>query len=103
VIAVTSALLLLVYRGDADRRAVVVSGVVALLVQLAAFAIAFAMARTNVMAGWGLGSIVRLVALAVYALLLVPSFALPLNAALVSLALFLFLSTLIEPFFLKTT
>jgi hypothetical protein len=101
VIVATAVILLLVYRGAAERQAVMVSALVALVVQMGAFAIALALAPTNVMAGWGLGAVVRLVALAVYALLVVPQVGLPLAAALVSLFLFLFLSTLIEPFFLK--
>jgi hypothetical protein len=101
VVAATLAVLLVVYRGAADRRAVAVSAIVAVVVQMGAFTAALALARTNVMAGWGLGAVVRLVALALYALVFVPPLGLPLSAALISLALFLFLSTLIEPFFLK--
>ena len=68
---------------------------------MAAFATAVALVRDNLMAGWGAGVALRLVALAVYALVAVPRLGLPLTAALVSVALYLFLSTLVEPFFLK--
>jgi hypothetical protein len=101
VIVATAGILLLVYRDAAERQAVMLSALVALVVQIGAFAVAVAMAPANVMAGWGLGAVVRLVALAAYALIVVPQVGLPLAAALVSLFLFLFLSTLIEPFFLK--
>ena len=94
-------ILLLVYRDGAERQAVLVSAVVAFAVQMGAFTAAYAMAGTNIMAGWGLGAIIRLLALAVYALVVVPPIGLPLSPALISLFLFLFLSTLVEPFFLK--
>ena len=47
--------------------------------------------------GWGIGATLRLLALTVYALLVAPSLGLPRASALVSLAIFLFLSMLIEP------
>jgi hypothetical protein len=102
VIAVAAAILWLLYVAPNERRAVVIGALVAFAVQVAAFAVALTLARSNVMAGWGLGIVVRFVALAAYALLAVPRLGLPMMAALVSLALFFFLSTLIEPFFLKT-
>ncbi len=101
VIVGTGLLLLLVFRQPDDQRALLVGAVVALAVQLGAYAVARSMARENAMAGWGLGVVVRLVSFAVYALVIVPRLDLPLTAALVSTALYLFLSTLIEPFFLK--
>ncbi len=101
IIAGTGLLLTLAFRQPADRHALVVGGIVALAVQIGAFAAARSMARENVIAGWGLGVVVRLVSFAVFALVVVPWLGLPLTAALVSTALYLFLSTLIEPFFLK--
>jgi hypothetical protein len=101
LMAATGLLLMLVFRKPDDRRALVVGAVVALAVQLGAYTVARRMARENAMAGWGLGVVVRLLSFAVYALVIVPRLDLPLTAALVSTALYLFLSTLIEPFFLK--
>ncbi|HVE77413.1 MAG TPA: hypothetical protein VNA89_01010 [Gemmatimonadaceae bacterium] len=98
--AAAFALLTLGYESDADRRALAVSAGVAYVVQLFTFAVVRLLARTNVIAGWGLGAALRLVTLAVYALVIVQAFALPISAALVSLAVFLFLSTLIEPLLL---
>jgi hypothetical protein len=49
------------------------------------------------MVGWGLGALLRLITLAVYALVFVNALALPATAALISLATFFFLSTLVEP------
>jgi hypothetical protein len=94
-------LLGLIYAAPAERRALAVSAAVAYVVQLFAFAVARMMATTNVLAGWGVGVAMRLATLAVYALVIVEAFGLVPGAALFSLALFLFLSTLIEPPLLK--
>ena len=74
----------------------------AFIVQLIAFLIARAMARrNNVMAGWGIGILLRFAALFLFALVAVPRLGLPVSASLLGLAAFLFVSTLIEPLFLK--
>ncbi len=94
-------LLSLLYRAPAERRAIWVSAAVAVVVQLFGFAVARLVARTNVIAGWGLGALLRIVTLVVYALVIVNAFGLPSAAALVSLATFFFLSTLVEPLLLN--
>ena len=101
VIAVAGGVLAFVY-GDADeRRAIVISGVVAFVVQLVSFAILQLTAEKNLIAGWGLGAIIRFLVFVVYALVIVKSLGLPSSAALISMAVFLFASTLVEPLFLK--
>lgn len=82
-------------------RAIRISAIVAYLVQLFAFAVAKGMAKENVIAGWGIGVLMRLVTLGVYALALVKAFGLPQGPALLSLAAFLFVSTIVEPVLLK--
>ena len=84
-----------------DRGAIVTSGWIALVVQLIAFAIARLTLRHNVIAGWGLGALLRFVVLAVYAFLMVEALGLPMVAAVVSLAVFFFVSTLVEPLLLN--
>jgi hypothetical protein len=101
VIGATFVLLWFVFGSPNDRRAVALGAGVSFVVQLAAFGAALSLADTNIMAGWGLGVAVRILALAVYAFVAVPQLGLPATAALVSVALYLFLSTLVEPFFLK--
>ena len=96
------ALLVLVFPGDEVRRALITSAAVALVVQLVAFAVARAMAQRNVIAGWGIGVALRFGALGVLALVAAPGLGLPLTASLLGLAVFLFVSTLIEPLFLKS-
>lgn len=94
-------LLGLVWRTGAEQHAILVSAVVAYFVQLLAFSIARLVARTNVIAGWGLGALLRFATLAVYAFIIIDAFALPSAAALVSLVAFFFLSTLVEPLLLN--
>ena len=89
-----------IYAGAGERQAVLVSALVALVVQLIAFTFARLLAaKGNGIAGWGMGAVLC------FATLLVVGFVsralgLPSNAALVSLATFFFLTELIEPPFL---
>jgi hypothetical protein len=101
-VAGVGAVLYFVFRDPGERRALAIGAAVAVVVQLAAFAVARAFVRRNAMAGWGLGIAVRFVAFALWALLLVGWLGLPGSAALLGMACYLFVTTLIEPFFLKT-
>jgi hypothetical protein len=95
-------ILVLVFTEDMVQRALGISAAVAFLVQMVAFFIARSFARRkNVIAGWGIGVALRFVALAIFALVAAPRLGLPLAASLLGLATFLFVSTLIEPIFLK--
>jgi hypothetical protein len=85
----------------ADAHAIVVSAVIAYVVQLVSFAVARQWAATNVIAGWGLGMLLRFFVLAMYALIGAKVVGLQLTPALVSLAVFFFVSTLAEPVLLK--
>ncbi len=100
-IVVAGWLLTLGFSGPGDAAAIRLSALVGIVVQLAAFALTSALARRHLVAGWALGSLLRFVTLVVYALLALQVLALPPVAALVSLAVFLFISTLIEPLFLR--
>lgn len=85
------------------RQALSVTAALAFLVQMVAFQIARMWARKqNVIAGWGIGIMLRFGVLVIFALVAAPRFGLPLSASLLGLATFLFVSTLIEPLFLKT-
>lgn len=90
-----------VYPGPQALRAILVSAVVAFVVQVLSFALARRTAATNPFAGYGLGVLLRFVTLGVYALVFVPRLALPSMPALLSLATFFFVSTLVEPPLLK--
>jgi hypothetical protein len=86
-----------IYPGALARQAVLVSAVVALVVQLLAFAIARLLAaKGNAIAGWGVGAMICFAALIVYGFVC-RTLGLPTDAALLSLATFFFLTELIEP------
>jgi hypothetical protein len=97
LIAITGWILSLVYKTAADRHAILVSAVIAVVVQLAAFGLVELMRRSNAMlAGWGMGIALRMISLILYALVFTKALGLPLNAALMSFAVFLFVSMLLE-------
>ncbi|HYV97259.1 MAG TPA: hypothetical protein VE967_07410 [Gemmatimonadaceae bacterium] len=83
-----------------EVQSVVMSGGIAFTVQLLTFGILRWFAPTNLMAGYGMGMIVRFLTLIFHGFIGVRILGLPMGAALLSLAAFLFLSTLIEPFFM---
>lgn len=83
-------------------RAVWSSAVIALGVQLVAFAIARPFVATNPIAGWGLGSLLRFAVVMVHALAGIRALGLESGPALVSLVGFLFVTMLVEPLFLRT-
>ena len=102
IIAAAAGVLVLIYHGADERRAILLSAIAAFVTQGVAFGIVQAVAKKNVIAGWGLGAIFRFVMFGVWALVLAKSLGLPSTAAMVSMAVFLFSSTLVEPLFLKT-
>jgi hypothetical protein len=88
--------LTLAFSTPADRKAIEVSATIAFVLQFVSFALLRAM-RRKAMVARGIGALARLVALVVYALVVVRGGPLPPNAALISFVVFLFLTTLIEP------
>lgn len=100
-IVVAALVFMMVYGGAAERRAVLISAVVALVVQGIACAVARLMAADgNGIAGWTLGAVICLGALFAFGFV-GRALGLPSNAALLSLATFFFLTELIEPPFLN--
>jgi hypothetical protein len=102
LVAAAAWVLTIAFPTAADLHAIVVSAGIAYVVQLFSFVIARAWAATNVVAGWGLGMLLRFAVLALYALVFARALGLPLTSALVSLAAFFFVSTLLEPVLLKS-
>lgn len=88
------------FTGSAGHRAILVSAGLAIAVQLVTYTVAKALVRKNLVLGWGLGSLLRLVALVGYALVIARMGG-PLAPALLSFAGFLFVTTIFEPVFLK--
>lgn len=90
------------FHGPDDAAAIRLSAVVAIVVQLAAFGAVRLLGPRRVIVGWGIGALLRLATLTVYGLLVVKALiALPMVAALIALASFFFVTTLIEPLLLK--
>lgn len=99
-VGLAAAVFFTVYPAADERRTVFVSALVALVVQLVAFAFARLLAdKGNAIAGWVLGAVVCFAALIIYGFVC-RSLGLPSNAALLSLATFFFVTELIEPPFL---
>jgi hypothetical protein len=73
----------------------------AFIVQTFTFLIARLVARQNVIAGWGLGVILRFASVAFWGFLGIKALGLLVGPALMSLVLFYFVSTLVEPLFLN--
>ena len=97
VIALAGAVLAMLWGAPLERRAVLVSALVALVVQMVAFAIARLLAANgNGIAGWALGAVICLVVLVIHGFVS-RGLGLPSNVALLSLATFFFLTELIEP------
>jgi hypothetical protein len=86
----------------AARRAVQLSAEIAYAVQLAGFAVLYSLRKWNVMAAWGLAALLRFAALTVYALLALNALRLPPAAALCSLVTFFFVTTLAEPWLIRS-
>ena len=101
IVAVVGWLLTLAFTQTGSADAIRLSAIVAAVVQIAAFTATKLMAPRNLVAAWGAGSLVRLLALVVYALLAVQVLRLAAAPALLSLVAFFFLSTLVEPLFLR--
>lgn len=81
--------------------AIRVSAAVAVAVQLFAFGILRLAGRKNAIAAWGLGTLLRFAVFVLYAFVFIKALGLVATPALVSLALFFFLSTLVEPLLLN--
>lgn len=89
------------FTGPQGRQTVAVSASLALAVQMVAFAVARQLQPRHLMLGWGLGSVLRLAALVLYAVVVARLWRAPLAPALLSFAAFLFVTTVVEPIFLK--
>ena len=101
VIAVAAGAFCLAWDDGATRQLVLVSAVLAFVVQLVAFAVARLLAASgHGIAGWGLGAVFCFVVLVVYGFVCRAA-GLPTSAGMISLATFFFLTEVIEPPFLN--
>ncbi|HEX7939144.1 MAG TPA: hypothetical protein VF483_09155 [Gemmatimonadaceae bacterium] len=87
--------------GPELQRAVWVSAAVAVVTQLAAFAVARALREKQLLLGWGLGGLLRLFSLVLYAAIVARLWRAQIAPALLGFAAMLFVTTVVEPIFLK--
>ena len=90
-----------IFTDRAGQQAVLVSAGLALVVQLVGFLVARVVQRRNVLLGWGFGSVLRLVALVLYAVVVARLWRAPVGPALLRFVAFLFVTTVVEPVFLR--
>lgn len=102
IVAVGGWLFGAVFTSPQEHRAIRVSAGLAVVVQLVGFLVARRSAATNLIAGWGAAMLLRFMTLFIYAMVVIGRLGLPSSAALLSLATFFFVSTLVEPPLLKT-
>lgn len=102
VAVVVGGVIAAILHGPGDRQAIAISMALGVAVQLAAFTLGQKAGRVNLMARLGTGALLRLFTLVIYAVLVTQVFKLPAVAALVSLVVFFFLSTLLEPLLIKS-
>ncbi len=94
-------LLTLLWPDPQAQQAIWFSAGIALAIQVVGFFFARIFMSTNMIAGWGAGMLLRFVTLVIHALVGIRVLGFPPAPALLSLAAFFFVSTLIEPVFLK--
>lgn len=89
------------FSDSAGRPTVLASAAVALVVQMSAFSVTRALRERHLMLGWGLGSLLRFGALVLYAVIVARLWRAPVTPALLSFVGMLFVTTVVEPVFLK--
>ncbi|HEY7897621.1 MAG TPA: hypothetical protein VIC03_04355 [Gemmatimonadaceae bacterium] len=81
-------------------RAIWTSVGVAVVVQVLTLIVGRSFGKERLMIGWGMGALIRLLAVLVYGFAIIPVLGLELGPALLSLVVILFVTTLFEPFLL---
>ena len=102
LIAVTGWIVSKGFTTDAEKQAILISAVIATVVQLISFGLLQLSGRNNAtLFGWMMGAVIRGLALVLYGLVFAKLLGLPLAAALTSFAVFLFASMLLESFLIS--
>ena len=86
--------------GGEMSRAIWTSVGVAVVVQVLAVLVGRSFGKERLLVGWGMGALLRLLAVFVYGFAIIPALGLPMAPALLSLVVILFVTTLFEPFLL---
>jgi hypothetical protein len=85
----------------ASRQAMWASASLAFVVQMVAFMVVRVLPEKDMMLGWGLGAMLRLVSVVIFGVFVAKVWRAPVAPALLSYAAFLFVTTVVEPVFLK--
>ena len=101
LVAAAAWVLSLFFQGEANQRAILTSACIAVAVQSFAFVLGRLTLRGNGFAIYGVGLLLRFFVLMLYALVVTRVLGLAPSAALFSLATFFFVSTVVEPLFIK--
>jgi hypothetical protein len=101
LVAVVGWGLTLGFPGAPNAAAIRWSALIVVVVQMVAFLVVKRLGLRNFMAAVGIGAILRIFTLIGYAAVIGTVLKLPPTAALISMALFFFLSSLVEPFVLR--
>jgi hypothetical protein len=88
--------------GESGVQAIVMSAGIAFTVQCLTFGIARAIMPMGLWTGWGAAVAIRMLTLVMHGLIGIPLLGLDAAPALLSLAAFFFITSVIEPFFLIT-
>jgi hypothetical protein len=105
VIAVVALLLARLFGGPGASRTYAISGGCALCVQMLTYGIArWAVFRPRrpIMTAWAVGMVVRFGAVVLFATVALPAWRIAATPALLSFVIFLFVSTLLEPWLLRS-
>jgi hypothetical protein len=100
LIGLVAFLAVLAFPGQGRQDAIITSAGIAFMVQVFGFGLVAFLAPANVMLGWGAGMLVRLITLMVHGFIGARIIGQEAGAALLSLAAFFFLTSIIEPLFL---
>jgi hypothetical protein len=89
------------FHAPGDGTAIRLSGLVAVIVQVSSFGVRRLLGPGKVLVGWGASALLRMATLVVYALVVTKALAVAVVPALISMAAFFFVTTLVEPVMLK--
>lgn len=81
-------------------RAIWTSAGLAVVIQAVTLVVGRSFGKEKLLVGWGVGAVIRLLAVLVYGFAIIPALGLSVAPALLSLVAILFVTTLFEPFLL---
>ena len=95
------ALLTAAFTAGITQQTIWASASLAFVVQMIAFILARLVAPEQLMVGWGMGAVLRMMSVVLYGVVVAKVWRAPIAPALLSFVGFLFVTTVVEPVFLK--